>query len=89
MIEPVRQNTISTGVDTAAGVSQTGIPPDIESTSPLAPRFIPTIFPTLVSPLQNVRTFSLLLNVFQSTDERYPSDDDVAWVIPNTHVSEL
>ena len=37
-----------------------------------------TLFPTLVSPFEKVRTSSLLLKVFQSTDERYPSVDDVA-----------
>jgi hypothetical protein len=54
-MEPVRPNTISTGVDTAAGVSHVGAPPDIESTSPLAPGVIVTLFPILVSPFEKVR----------------------------------
>ena len=78
MIEPVRPNTVFTGVDTAAGVSHVTTPPDIESTSPLAPGVRLTVFPTRLSPFENVRTFSLLLKVFQSTDERYPSEDEVA-----------
>ena len=55
MIEPVRPNTISTGVDTAAGVSHVGTPPDIESTSPLEPGVRLIVFPTLLSPFENVR----------------------------------
>ena len=46
-MEPVRPNTISTGVDTAAGVSHVGTPHDIESTSPLAPGSIDTLSQTL------------------------------------------
>mgnify|MGYP003463205181 FL=1 len=71
-MEPVLQNTVSTGTDTAAGVIQVGTPPDIERISPLEPRVRPIVFPTRVSHDMKVRTSSLLLKVFQSVRERAP-----------------
>ena len=71
-MEPVLQNTVVTGTDTAVGVIHVGIPPDIERTSPLEPRVRPIVFPTLVSHDMNVSTSSLLLKVFQSIGEREP-----------------
>ena len=71
-MEPVLQNTVVTGTDTAAGVIQVGTPPDIERISPLEPRVRPIVFPTRVSHDMKVRTSSLLLKVFQSVRERAP-----------------
>ena len=71
-MEPVLQNTVSTGTDTAAGVIQVGTPPDIERISPLEPRVRPIVFPTRVSHDMKVRISSLLLKVFQSVRERAP-----------------
>ena len=71
-MEPVLQNTVRTGTDTAAGVIQVGTPPDIERISPLEPRVRPIVFPTRVIHDMKVRTSSLLLKVFQSVRERAP-----------------
>ena len=71
-MEPVLQNTVVTGTDTAAGVIQVGTPPDIERISPLEPRVRPIVFPTRVSHDMKVRISSLLLKVFQSVRERAP-----------------
>ena len=71
-MEPVLQNTVRTGTDTAAGVIQVGTPPDIERISPLEPRVRPIVFPTRVIHDMKVRTSSLLLKIFQSVRERAP-----------------
>ena len=55
MIEPVLPNTVVTGTDTAAGVSHTAVPPDIESISPLEPRERPIVLPTRERPVENIR----------------------------------
>ena len=60
MTEPVRPNTVSTGTDTAAGDNHIGTPPDIESTSPLAPFVRPIVLPTRVSPLLKLKIFSFV-----------------------------
>ncbi len=45
---------------------------------------IPILFPTRASQVLKVSTFSLLLNIFQSVDVRYPSSDAVACERANT-----
>ncbi len=54
---PRRPNTDVTGDVAAHGTTQVGIPQDIERTSPLAPGFRVTLFPTFVNSLPNVRGF--------------------------------
>ena len=78
MMEPVRPNTEVTGTDTAAGVSQTGSPPDIERISPLAPVVRLIVFPTRVRPLLNVRILSLVA----TTHERDERLDSVVEILP-------
>ncbi len=54
-MSPVLPNTVVTGETTAPGVIHVGIPPDIERTSPFAPRVRPIVFPTRTIPLLKVR----------------------------------
>ena len=57
--------------DESAGDNHTGIPPDIESTSPLDPLVRPIVFPTRVSQLLKVRRDSLVATTPESV-EREP-----------------
>ena len=50
---------------------------------------IPILLPVRVSPLVNVKIFSLLLNVVQSVRERKPLLVRDACQIPNNHVRLL
>jgi hypothetical protein len=55
MTEPVRPKILSTGTDTAAGVIHVATHPDIERTSPFAPRVRPTVFPIRTRPFAKVK----------------------------------
>ena len=76
MISPRRPNTFVTGDVAAPGSTHNGTHPDIERICPLEPRIRLILFPALVTPLENVRIFSLV--------EREPESVDISDVLVET-----